>query len=43
MVGIVEAFDRVRQGGTPPLFVEGCNGYWHGQAGMLRVEEVGLC
>ena len=31
------------QGATPPVFVEGCNGYWHGQAGMLRVEEVGLC
>lgn len=43
MVGIVDAFDRVRQGATPPVFVEGCNGYWHGQAGMLRVEEVGLC
>lgn len=43
MTGIVQAFDHVRQGATPPLFVEGCNGYWHGQAGMLRVEEVGLC
>lgn len=43
MAGIVEAFDQVRRGATPPLFVEGCNGYWHGQAGMLRVEEVGLC
>lgn len=43
MVEVVEAFDRVRQGEMPPLHVEGCNGYWHGQAGMLRVEEVGLC
>ncbi|OPA88589.1 U32 family peptidase [Pseudomonas fluorescens] len=43
MVEVVRAFDRVRQGATPPLFVDGCNGYWHGQAGMLRVEEVGLC
>jgi len=25
------------------VFVDGCNGYWHGQAGMLRIEEVGLC
>ncbi|MBP5076497.1 U32 family peptidase [Pseudomonas chlororaphis] len=40
---VIEAYQRVRQGATPPLFVEGCNGYWHGQAGMLRVEEVGLC
>lgn len=43
MVGIVKAFDQVRHGATPPLYVDGCNGYWHGQAGMLRVEEVGLC
>lgn len=43
MVGVIEAFARVCQGAAPPLFVDGCNGYWHGQAGMLRVEEVGLC
>ncbi len=43
MVEVVQAFAGVCQGQTPPLFVEGCNGYWHGQAGMLRVEEAGLC
>ena len=43
MAQVVEAWQQVREGATPPLFVEGCNGYWHGQAGMLRVEEVGLC
>ena len=43
MVEVVRAFHQVRQGAMPPLFVDGCNGYWHGQAGMLRVEEVGLC
>ncbi|WMN20530.1 U32 family peptidase [Pseudomonas piscis] len=43
MVQVVEAFARVRQGEAPPLCVDGCNGYWHGQAGMLRVEEAGLC
>ncbi|MBN2978510.1 U32 family peptidase [Pseudomonas fluorescens] len=43
MVEVVRAFDQVRQGAMPPLFVDGCNGYWHGQAGMLRVEEAGLC
>ncbi len=43
MAEVIEAFQRVRQGAAPPLHVEGCNGYWHGQAGMLRVEEVGLC
>lgn len=43
MADVVRAYDQVRQGATPPLFVDGCNGYWHGQAGMLRVEEVGLC
>lgn len=43
MVEVIEAYQRVRQGDTPPLFVEGCNGYWHGKAGMLRVEEAGLC
>ncbi|UMZ14812.1 U32 family peptidase [Pseudomonas sp. MPFS] len=43
MVQVVEAFARVCQGEAPPLCVDGCNGYWHGQAGMLRVEEAGLC
>jgi collagenase-like PrtC family protease len=43
MVEVIEAWQRVREGEAPPLFVEGCNGYWHGQAGMLRVEEAGLC
>src|SRR5690606_393870 len=43
MPEVVAAFDAVRQGGLPPLAVEGCNGYWHGQPGMLRAEEVGLC
>ncbi|PSS57687.1 U32 family peptidase [Pseudomonas sp. BBP2017] len=43
MAEVIEAFQRVRQGAAPPLHVEGCNGYWHGQAGMLRVEEVSLC
>ncbi|UVM53753.1 U32 family peptidase [Pseudomonas sp. B21-012] len=43
MAEVIEAFARVRQGEAPPLCVDGCNGYWHGQAGMLRVEEVGLC
>ena len=43
MADVVRAYDQVRQGAMPPLFVDGCNGYWHGQAGMLRVEEVGLC
>lgn len=40
---VIAAFDAVRRGGLPPLAVEGCNGYWHGQPGMLRAEEVGLC
>jgi collagenase-like PrtC family protease len=43
MSEVIAAYQRVRLGEIPPLFVEGCNGYWHGQAGMLRVEEVGLC
>ncbi|ROM81674.1 U32 family peptidase [Pseudomonas brassicacearum] len=43
MVEVVTAFDKVRQGEAPPLFVDGCNGYWHGHAGMLKVEEAGLC
>lgn len=40
---VVAAFDAVRKGGLPPLAVEGCNGYWHGQPGMRRAEEAGLC
>ena len=32
-----------RKGALPPLAVDGCNGYWHGQPGMLRAEEAGLC
>lgn len=43
MIDVVTAFDAVRNGGLPPLAVEGCNGYWHGQPGMVRAEEVGLC
>ena len=43
MAEVVAAFDAVRKGGLPPLAVEGCNGYWHGQPGMLRAEEAGLC
>lgn len=43
MVEVIAQFDRVRQGGQPPLVVDGCNGYWYGQPGMLRVEEAGLC
>ena len=43
MAEVVKAFDRVRAGGLPPLAIDGCNGYWHGQPGMLRAEEAGLC
>ena len=43
MAEVVRSFDNVRQGEAPPLFVAGCNGYWHGHAGMLKVEEAGLC
>jgi collagenase-like PrtC family protease len=43
MPEVVQAFDRVRKGATPPLAVEGCNGYWHGRPGMLRSDEVNLC
>ncbi|MDG9926803.1 MULTISPECIES: U32 family peptidase [unclassified Pseudomonas] len=42
MVEVVQAFAEVRAGSMPPLAVDGCNGYWHGQPGMLRVEETGL-
>ncbi len=40
---VITMFDAVRRGATPPLAIGGCNGYWHGQPGMLRAEEVGLC
>jgi len=43
MTEVIAAFDAVRKGSLPPLAVEGCNGYWHGQPGMLRAEEAGLC
>lgn len=43
MTEIVQLFDSVRRGGNPPLALDGCNGYWHGQPGMTTVEEVGLC
>ena len=43
MDGVIGAFDAVRKGAQPPLAVDGCNGYWHGQPGMLRAEEAGLC
>ncbi|HLD66367.1 MAG TPA: U32 family peptidase [Pseudomonas sp.] len=42
MAQVIEAYDKVRQGGLPPLLVDGCNGYWHGRPGMLRAEEVVL-
>jgi collagenase-like PrtC family protease len=40
---VIRTFDDVRRGALPPLLVDGCNGYWHGQPGMLRAEEAGLC
>ncbi|MCY1265354.1 Peptidase family U32 [compost metagenome] len=43
MAEVIQAFDQVRRGASPPLAVDGCNGYWHGQPGMLRADEVGLC
>lgn len=43
MTEVIAAFDAVRNGALPPFAVEGCNGYWHGQPGMLRAEEAGLC
>jgi len=43
MPEVVAAFDAVRNGAMPPLAVDGCNGYWHGQPGMMRAEEAGLC
>lgn len=43
MSEIIAAWHQVRQGQQPPLAVQGCNGYWYGQAGMLSVTEAGLC
>lgn len=43
MEAVVRSFDQVRQGAEPPLAIDGCNGYWYGEPGMLRVEEAGLC
>jgi len=43
MAEVIAAFDAVRNGAMPPLAVDGCNGYWHGEPGMLRAEEAGLC
>jgi collagenase-like PrtC family protease len=40
MSGVVKAFDAVRNGELPPLAVDGCNGYWHGRAGMLGAEDL---
>ncbi|WP_150304907.1 U32 family peptidase [Pseudomonas saliphila] len=40
---IIRTFDQVRRGAQPPLAIDGCNGYWYGEPGMLRVEEAGLC
>lgn len=42
MVDIIQSFAGVRDGAQPPLAVSGCNGYWHGQPGMLTVQEAGL-
>lgn len=39
MQAVIAAFDAVRKGGEPPIATSGCNGYWHGQPGMLRVGE----
>lgn len=43
MEEVIHSFDQVRRGAEPPLAIDGCNGYWYGQPGMLRVEEAGLC
>lgn len=43
MQSVIAMFDRVRRGEDPPLALDGCNGYWYGQPGMMRVEEAGLC
>lgn len=42
MVQVIQRFAEVRDGAEPPLAVGGCNGYWHGQPGMLTVQEAGL-
>lgn len=38
MSSIIQSFSEVRAGSMPPLALDGCNGYWHGQPGMLRVD-----
>jgi O2-independent ubiquinone biosynthesis protein UbiV len=43
MAEVIGQFDGIRRGEPAPLAIDGCNGYWYGQPGMLRVEEVGLC
>lgn len=43
MEQVIASFDGVRNGAEPPLAIDGCNGYWYGQPGMMRVEEAGLC
>lgn len=42
MAAIVDQFDRMRRGEPPLLAVDGCNGYWYGKPGMMRVEEAGI-
>ena len=42
MTEVIQQFAAVCAGSLPPLAVDGCNGYWHGQPGMRRVDEVGL-
>ncbi|MDG9922981.1 MULTISPECIES: U32 family peptidase [unclassified Pseudomonas] len=39
---VIRQFAEVRDGALPPLAMEGCNGYWHGRPGMLRIDEVSL-
>jgi len=43
MAEVVQTWHAVREGQQPPLVVQGSNGYWHGQPGMMTVEEAGLC
>ncbi len=43
MLNIIKAWDEVRNGAPAPLAVDGCNGYWHGQPGMISAQEAGLC
>lgn len=43
MSEVIRQWNLVRQGGQPPLAVQGCNGYWHGRPGMITAEEAGLC